>query len=206
MMEKGRLEAFSDGVVAIAITLLVLDIKVPAATRGGAGLAAALGSQWPSYVGYTVSFLTIGIVWINHHATIRRLRAVDHTLLLLNLLLLLAIGVLPWSTALLATHLREPQGNQPAAMIYGGSFLLLTVLLYALQRHIPFCPRRLLHDHIDDAARDRVDRRNRAGLLPYAIATAAGALSAYATLAICAAIAVYYALPSTAYQTPASGG
>lgn len=77
-MPRGRLEGFSDGVIAIAITLLVLEIRVPTVMHGGAGLGVALERQWPSYVAYVVSFLTIGIVWINHHATIRRGRVVDH--------------------------------------------------------------------------------------------------------------------------------
>jgi len=200
VMEKGRLEAFSDGVIAIAITLLVLEIKVPVPTDGGADLAEQLADQWPSYAAYVVSFLTIGIIWINHHATIRRIHTADHVLLLLNLLLLLAVGVLPWTTALLAEYLREPHGDKLTAMIYGGSFLLVTVIFYLLQRHILFGRNRLLHDRIDDTARRRIDRRNRVGLAPYAVATAAGALSAYLTLALCALIAVYYALPSTAYE------
>lgn len=203
LMDTGRLEAFSDGVIAIAITLLVLEIKVPTATDGGADLADQLAHQWPSYAAYVVSFLTIGVIWINHHATIRRIRAADHTVLVLNLLLLLLIGILPWTTALLAEYLREPDGNQLTAMIYGASFLLLTGVFYLLQRHILFCPNRLLRDHVDAAAKRRVDRRARVGLVPYAIATAAGALSAYLTLIVCGLIAVYYALPSTTYERPA---
>ena len=206
VMEKGRLEAFSDGVIAIAITLLVLEIKVPPADDGGASLASQLAHQWPSYAAYVVSFLTIGVIWINHHATIRRIHAVDHRLLVLNLLLLLMIGILPWTTALVAEYLREPHGGGLAAVIYAGCFLVLTGVFYLLQRHILFGPRRLLHTHIDDAARDRVDRRNRIGLLPYAVATAAGALSAYLALGICAVLAVYYALPSTTYEPPPGSG
>jgi uncharacterized membrane protein len=203
MMDKSRLEAFSDGVIAIAITLLVLEIKVPVPAEGGADLTGQLAHQWPSYAAYVVSFLTIGVIWINHHATIRRIRAADHTLLVFNLLLLLVVGVLPWTTALLAEYLREPHGANLTAMIYGGSFLLVTMLFYLLQRHILFGRNHLLHDHIDDTARRRIDRRNRLGLAPYVVATAAGAWSAYLTLALCALIAVYYALPSTAYEAPA---
>jgi uncharacterized membrane protein len=201
-MDKGRLEAFSDGVIAIAITLLVLEIRVPTPTGGGADLADRLGHQWPSYAAYAISFLTIGVVWINHHATIRRIKTVDHTLLILNLLVLLVIGVVPWTTALLAEYLREPHGSRLTAIIYGGCFLLLTAIFYLLQRHILFGRNHLLHDQIDDSARHRIDLRNRIGLLPYALATAAAALSAYLTLTICALLAVYYALPSTAYEAP----
>ncbi len=144
--------------------------------------------------------LLIGIIWINHHATLRRLRVVDHTLLLLNLALLLMIGVIPWSTALLAAYLREPHGDRVAAVIYGGSFLLVTAAFYALQRHILFHANRLTHEHVDDAAKRRIDRRGRVGLLPYLVATATGLISAYLTLGICALIAIYYALPTTIYE------
>jgi len=99
-MSPNRLEAFSDGVFAIAITLLVLDIHIPV-PEAGRTLADELGTQWPSYVAYAVSFLTIGIVWINHHAMIQRLRKVDHEVLVLNLLLLLFVGLLPFTTALM---------------------------------------------------------------------------------------------------------
>src|SRR5215211_1586279 len=108
-MSPGRLEAFSDGVFAIAITLLVLDIHVPT-PQPGANLADELGAQWPSYAAYVVSFLTIGIIWINHHAMFRRAREVDHGIMTLNLLLLLCVGVLPFTTALMAAYLKEGQG------------------------------------------------------------------------------------------------
>src|SRR5215470_8105680 len=111
-MERGRTEAFSDGVIAIAITLLVLDIKVPPVGENGVSLGSALIRQWPSYAAYAISFLTIGVVWMNHHATFRRLREVDHCVLLLNLLLLLNIGILPWSTSLIAAYLIEPHGGR----------------------------------------------------------------------------------------------
>lgn len=100
-MGKARVEAFSDGVIAVAITLLALDLHVPDPTST-ASLGDALGEQWPSYVAYLVSFLTIGIIWINHHAMLRRLVSVDHSILVLNIALLACIGVLPFSTALMA--------------------------------------------------------------------------------------------------------
>lgn len=197
-MEKGRVEAFSDGVVAIAITLLVLDIHVPRAADGGRHLGADLAEQWPSYAAYVVSFVTIGIVWINHHATLRRLRQVDHTLLLLNLLLLLVVGVVPWSTSLVAEYLREPEGGLLAGLVYGGTFFVLTAAFYAMQRYILFGPH-LLGDEVDEAAARRLDRRARLGLLPYAVATAVAFVSPYLTVGICALIACYYALPNTVY-------
>lgn len=105
MNESGRVEAFSDGVFAIAITLLILEIKVP--EGAGEHLWTALGAQWPSYAAYVVSFLVIGIMWANHHTVFGYVARVDRTLLFLNLLLLLVVAALPWPTALLAEYLRE---------------------------------------------------------------------------------------------------
>jgi uncharacterized membrane protein len=194
MIDKGRLEAFSDGVIAIAATLLVLNIHVPA--PGGAGLAHELGRQWPSYVAYTVSFTTIGIIWINHHAMIRRLRSVDHSVLVLNLLLLISIGVLPFTTALIAEYLRASSGQHLAAAIYSGSFLVMSILFYSMQRHILYSRRALMVDSISEHDLAIIERRNRFGLVPYAIATALAVLSPYITLAICGLIAVFYAIPA----------
>jgi uncharacterized membrane protein len=193
-MSKARLEAFSDGVLAIAVTLLVLNIHVPA-PGGAGGLAHQLGRQWPSYAAYAVSFLTIGIIWINHHVMLSRVRAVDHMLLFLNLLLLLFVGLLPFTTALFAEYLRESSGEHLAAAIYAGSFLTMSLAFFAMQRYILVGRAHLLSDDIDVAERGAIYRRNRAGLLPYVIATAAAALSPYLTLALCAAVAVYYATP-----------
>jgi uncharacterized membrane protein len=188
-----RLEAFSDAVIAIAITLLVLDIKVP--EPGDGSLAHALAKQWPNYAAYGVSFLTIGIIWINHHAAIARLREVDHGLLVLNLVLLLTIGVLPFTTALMAAYLRDAEGQHLAAAIYAGSFLCLGCAFFALHRYGLARKRDSLHDELDAQSRQRILRRNAAGLAPYAVAVLLAPVSAYATLAVCGAVALYYARP-----------
>jgi uncharacterized membrane protein len=200
-MGKARVEAFSDGVIAIAITLLVLDIHVPE-PGGGGSLATRLGNQWPSYTAYVVSFLTIGIIWINHSAMLRRLVAVDHTILFLNLILLMTIGVLPFSTALMAAYLKESHGQHLAAVIYGGSFELMAIAFFAMHRRILGAKAHLLHESVTPDVRRWVLRRNAAGLLPYAVATAAGALSPYITLVICGLVAAFYALPGTTRGTP----
>src|ERR1700761_277819 len=103
-MSTNRLEAFSDGVFAIANTLLVLDIHVP--EPGSGRLGHELLAQWPSYAAYVITFITIGIIWINHHAAFGRLRSVDHSILFLNLALLLTVSVLPFTTRLMAEYLK----------------------------------------------------------------------------------------------------
>jgi uncharacterized membrane protein len=183
-------------VIAIAITLLVLDIHVPD-PAGGGSLAHRLGEQWPSYAAYVVSFLTIGIIWINHNAMLARLVDVDHSVLFLNLLLLMAIAVLPFTTALMAAYLRADNGENLAAVIYGGSFLLMAVMFLVLQRHILRARVDLLHERMTPDVRATVLRRNTVGLLPYLVATLAGIVAPGATLAICGAVAIFYALPGT---------
>ena len=202
MMTKGRLEAFSDGVIAIAATLLVLNLKVPAA--GGRSLAHELARQWPSYAAYVTSFLTIGIIWTNHHSTMERLRLVDQSVLMLNLLLLMCVGVLPWTTALLAEYLHHGSGQSLAAAIYAGSFLLMSLVFYALQRHTLFAREHLLHEESRRLDRARIAARSRRGLLPYALAVGIAPVSAYVTLGICAALAIYYAVPSPTAASQAS--
>src|SRR4051795_10160430 len=104
---RGRLEAFSDGVMAIAITLLILDVKVPLAEEGR--LAHDLAHQWPSYAAYVVTFLVIGIIWVNHHVLFERAAAVTRPIFYLNIFLLMGVAFLPFPTALLAEYLREAQ-------------------------------------------------------------------------------------------------
>jgi uncharacterized membrane protein len=205
-MNPTRLEAFSDGVFAIAITLLVLDIHVPDPSAT-AELAGELGAQWPSYVAYTVSFLTIGIIWINHHAMIRRLARVEHSILVLNLLVLLFVAVLPFTTALMAAYLKEGQGEKLAAAIYGGSFLLMSIAFASLNWFILFRRTNLMAEPMDGARRRRVITRGVAGLVPYLLATILAILSPYVTVAICGAVAGFYALPmaSGTDRAPAPG-
>jgi len=192
-MSTSRVEAFSDGVFAIAITLLVLDIDVP--EPGSGRLGHELLAQWPSYAAYVVSFLTIGIIWINHHAMFRRLRVVDHSILIWNLMLLMSLGLLPFTTALMAAYLKEGQGEGLAAAIYSGSFLLMSVFFAATNRHILFSRPQLLDESVDEKTRREALSRGVAGLVPYLLATILALVSPYLTLAICAAIAVFYALP-----------
>src|SRR3954452_9948711 len=125
-MTTNRLEAFSDGVFAIAITLLVLEIHVP--EHPEEGLARALVDQWPSYASYVVSFFVIGIIWINHHAIFDHLVRADRALLFVNLLLLLWIGLLPWPTSVLGTYMQQGGADERvAAVLYTGVMALMGV-------------------------------------------------------------------------------
>jgi TMEM175 potassium channel family protein len=193
-VSTNRLEAFSDGVIAVAITLLVLDIKVPN-PADTSRLGHALADMWPTYAAYVTSFITIGIIWINHHAMISRLRQADHVILTLNLLLLLTIGVLPFATSLMATYLRESQGQHLAASVYAGTLLVMSIAFATLNRHILFRKPHFLRAELPPERRRQILGRSISGLVPYLLATALAPVSSYATLAICAGVAVFYGTP-----------
>ena len=178
----------------MAITLLVLNITVPATGTPGT-LAHKLLAQWPAYAAYATSFITIGIIWINHHAMISRLREADHAILMLNLILLLTVGVIPFATALLTTYLKEGHGANLAAAVYGGVLLAMAVAFVTLNRHILFVKAHKLKSELPLELRRQILARSVRGLLPYVVATALAAASPYATLAVTAALAVYYAFP-----------
>ena len=192
-MNTTRLESFSDGVIAVAITLLVLDITVP---KHPLHLGHDLGHQWPIYAAYATSFITIGIIWINHHVMIGRLAKADHSILMLNLILLLTIGLIPFGTSLLAHYLNEAHGAKLAAAVYAGIFLAMAVAFTLVNRQILLRRPNLLSRELSEPERRRILARTLTGLLPYIVATALAFVSPYATLAICAALAAFYALPA----------
>jgi TMEM175 potassium channel family protein len=192
-MSTRRLEAFSDGVFAIAITLLVLEIRVP--EHAGDDLAHELASQWPSYLAYVVSFLVIGIIWMNHHAVIDHLREADRPLMAFNLFLLLSIGLIPWPTRLVAEYMRE--GGDPervAALVYAGTMTMMG-FAFGLLWSYASRGRRLLGSDLSDAEIRHRTRRFTIGAPIYGLSILVALFSAPACLAIIAALAVYYALP-----------
>ena len=178
---------------AVAITLLVLNITVP--PPPSPHLGHALGQRWPEYLAYVTSFITIGIIWINHHVMISRLARADHSILILNLVLLLTVAVIPFGTSLMATYLKQGQGDKLAAGVYSGIFLAMGLAFAALQHQIMLHRAHLLKVQLSLERRRKILARMRTGLPPYAIATGIAAVSAYASVAICAALAAFYALP-----------
>ena len=199
-MSTGRLEAFSDGVIAVAITLLVLYIQVPAVNPHAPPgecrtLGCALASQWPVYAAFVTSFLTIGIIWINHHVMIRRVREPDRMILFLNLLLLMSIAVLPFASDLMAVYFKKSEGQHLAAAVYGGAFLVMAVFFATLNRHRLLVKPERLREHMSAERRRAILVFTVSGVIPYAVATALAVVSPYVTLAICAALAIFYAFP-----------
>src|SRR5437016_1319560 len=127
MLTKGRLEAFSDGVFAIVITLLAFDLRPPT-PKPGVSLASALGHMWPAYLAYVVGFLQIGVMWLNHHRIFQQVQGVDGTLLVLNLNLLLWVALVPFPTAVVADYLRMGGNDASTAMVLFSAVLLANAI------------------------------------------------------------------------------
>ena len=200
----GRVEAFSDGVIAVAITLLVLDLRVPEPV--GESLAPRLAALWPNYLAYVISFLAIGIMWINHHATLRRLVAVDHSVLVLNLLLLMCIVVLPFTTSLFATYLDAGAGAHLAAVVYAGAFLVTSLVFFALQCLLLLRRPQLLREPLAPRQRRSILLRGSVAAPVYLLAALLGLLTPYLTLAVCIALGLFYLLPVRSSSRPRSAG
>jgi uncharacterized membrane protein len=198
---SGRLEAFSDGVFAIAITLLVLDLRVPL-REPHRSLASALAKEWPSYGAYLVSFAIIGIIWVNHHTVFRNVRAVDRPVLFANLFLLGVVSLLPFPTRLLAEYLRDGWNGNVAAMVYSAAMLAMSVGFSVLWLLVTRERADLLHEHIDRAQARGALRRFGAGLFIYLATIAVAALSAGIALIVHAVLAVYYSFDQLAGATP----
>jgi uncharacterized membrane protein len=187
-----RTESFSDGVFAVAITLLVLDLSAHNVPPGG--LADALARKWPHYVTFVVSFLTIGIIWSNHHSMFERIARVDRTLVLLNLLLLMTVTAIPFPTGLLASYLRSGSDEHVAAAVYAGSLLLMSITFIAV--NVYAARGELLGGWISpDVARRQLLRAS-FGLFVYTAAIALAFVDTVTSLALCAVSALYYALPA----------
>jgi uncharacterized membrane protein len=203
MTGSGRVEAFSDGVFAIAITLLILDLAVPPRGSGESGaLADALLHEWPSYFAYLVSFLVIGIIWVNHHTVFAKVRQVDRLVLFANLALLLTVSVLPFPTHLLAEYLTAGTDSHIAAAVYSGSMLAMG-LAYSLLWLTITRDARLLHEQEDPAISRAVVRRFGFGNVIYLATIGLSFVSAIATLAVHAAVAIYYCFDQVTTWRPA---
>jgi uncharacterized membrane protein len=189
VVSPSRTEAFSDGIFAVAATLLVLDIKVP--SQGG-DLLPALENQWPAYAAYVVSFLTIGIIWVNHHALFDRLRQIDRSLQFLNLLLLMAIAAIPFTTSLLSTYLQADQGDRVAAAVYGGVMAMVGMFFSAIVLYTARA-RHLLDDPSSPAHTWGARVRFGIGAPIYATAILLSLLNARLGLLVYALLALFYA-------------
>ena len=189
--ETARVEAFSDGVFAIAITLLILEIKVPIP---GGDLSKQLLGQWPSYVSFVISFAFIGIMWMNHHRLFTHIHRSNDLLLVFNLLLLLGVTWVPFPTAVLAAHLGRP-GERAAALLFNGTYFCIAIFFNVLWRYAASRPHRLLATDVDLAAVARISKQYALGPISYLICFALAWVSVSASLVLNAALAGFFALP-----------
>ena len=209
-MDSGRLEAFSDGVFAVAITLLALDLVISGPGPHQPTLAAQLANHWPAFVAYAISFATIGIIWVNHHALVRNFSEIDRTLLFVNLLLLFFVVSIPFATSTIAAYLRAGGGDASlAAAIYQGVFegmsISFTLLFWRAVRR----------EHLRAALTPQQARqatiRFGIGNLFYIAGIGIAFVSAPASLALSGLVAVYYIFeqtpvrPADQTQSPGSG-
>jgi uncharacterized membrane protein len=178
-----RLETFADGVFAIAATLLVLEIQLP-----GDDIGQGLLDLWPSYFAYALSFLSIGIMWVNHHVVLSFTREVDRIFLFINLFLLMAIAFVPCPTAVLGVHIGE-EGARVGALAYGLTFVVIAVFF---QLFWQYASRRLLRPDADRREVSGINRSYLPGVPLYVIATLVALVSPTAALVIFAAIALVY--------------
>ncbi|HWE68334.1 MAG TPA: TMEM175 family protein [Acidimicrobiales bacterium] len=189
-MNKERVEAFSDGVFAIAITLLVLTIAQPSHYEN---LGHDLASRWPSFAAYAVSFAVIGIMWLNHHTIFNYLERIDRGLFYRNLILLMTIVFIPYPTGVFGEALRRGEGARTAAIFYSATMAVNGYVWSLLWLHASM-GRRLLKPDFPENQRGRATFMFTIGGFIYTIAIGVAYINPYACLAFHGALAVYYAL------------
>jgi len=197
--ETNRLEAFSDGVFAVAITLLVLNIKIPGLDLPpnkllhDLDLWRALRDEWPMLAAYTTSFATIGVMWINHHRLYTHIKRTNTMLMLLNLLLLLIIVFVPVPTALVAEYLVHPD-QHAAALLYSGTMVILAICFNLLWRYASY-HNRLLSKNADTRAVSAINRQYMFGPVVYLLALILALFSTPASLTLNFLLALFFAIP-----------
>ena len=193
LRRTARLEAFSDGVFAIAITLLVLDLAVPVTKTSENHLLDAIGDEWPGYLGYVVSFATVGALWLGHNAITDYLDRADTTLLRLNLLLLFFVSFLPFPTRLLSEYIRSDQAERVAVTFYGLTLLVAGALLSVFWRYALHA--RLVRPNAGDEEITLLTHRLTPGLAAYAVLIIAGLFRPVAAVIGYLVIAMFFLLP-----------
>jgi uncharacterized membrane protein len=193
-VETGRLETFADGVFAIAATLLIIDVTVRAPGRE---LGHAVLHAWPQYAAYIVSFVTIGIMWINHHACMRQIGSSDRTFMVINLLLLMCIAFVPFPTNLVAEHIRD-SGLRAAALTYGVT-LTLTAMCFGSFWFYAARNDRLIAADADPKVIKGISRSYLPGAPIYGTATLVALVSPTASVILFGVIALFYLLESSIF-------
>jgi TMEM175 potassium channel family protein len=191
--DTGRIEAFSDGVFAIAMTLLVIEIGVPE-VRDGGSLAEELRDQWPSYLGYVISFVTIGVMWINHIHVFHDIARTDYPLKVINLMLLMGIAFVPFPTAVLAEYMQDDDELATAVVAFGATYTVLAVLFNALWLYASRTPG-MLESVVGERRIQSRTRRYLPGIFLYAITIPLAFVEPWISVAIFAGLAAFYLIP-----------
>jgi uncharacterized membrane protein len=193
LSETDRTEAFSDDVLAIAVTLLVLDLSVPVRDALHTSLATALSQQWPSYAAYVTSFLVIGIIWVNHHAVFELIGRVNRITLFLNILLLMSVVAIPFTTALLSEYLTASIGDaRAAALVYSAVMLAVSCGFAGLYIYVTRNPALLAEGVEPEAMRASFMRFSVVGILLYVATLVVALFSAPLCLLAHLLVALYY--------------
>jgi uncharacterized membrane protein len=189
---KGRIEALADGVFAIALTLLILDIKVPVLEPqdGGHELLQKLLALWPKFLAFVVSFMIIGVYWVGHHAQLHFIQRSDRPFMWMNLVFLMVISAMPFSTSLLGAYHDQPV----AVVVYCGNLILAGLVLYAQLRYAAG-PGKLFDPEIDPAFIQRGGQRTLMGPAIYVVALGLAFVNTTLSLIVCALVPVLYLLP-----------
>jgi uncharacterized membrane protein len=187
----GRLETFSDGVFAIAVTLLILDVKLEPGSVGHAYLHA-----WPEYLAYAISFLTIGIMWVNHHTVFQQIGRVNRTFLVINVVFLMVVAFVPFPTRVLAAHLQHDA--RAAAVAYGVTMTAMACMYSAVWFYAA-TGRRLIADEAEQRTVSGISRSYLPGIPAYGLATLSALISSWLAVALFGGIAVFYALESSIF-------
>jgi uncharacterized membrane protein len=198
--ESNRVEAFSDGVFAIVITLLVLDLKAPATKHQ---VLHDLLGQWPAYVAYLASFAYVGVIWVNHHQLFTRIARVNAGLLWRNLALLLTMSVLPFPTAVVSSAFQfgDPDDERTALVFYGIVGVASAASWLLLFHYLSRSPRLLADEgHAAFFAAER--RRAVIGVMSYAVAALSALWYPVAGLIIICALPVFYGVTSAGWRSP----
>jgi uncharacterized membrane protein len=188
--DTGRLVGFSDGVIAITITLLVLEIRPPTDDRK---LVQGLVALWPSYLSYALTFLFIGQVWANHHVMFDHIRTADRVVLFLNTLLIMVVAFLPFATSVLAEALRSGHGQRTAVVVYAMAFDVTALMFNAVWQYAR--RQRLLSKALDTAGAAAISKRFQLALAWLATGALLGAALPVFGIAVIAAFNAYYWLP-----------
>jgi hypothetical protein len=188
----GRLETFADGVFAIAITLLVLGIGLPEANTA---LWSALLAEWPALVAYVVSFLTIGIMWINHHQLFTVIGRSNMTFAFINVVFLMIVAFIPYATEILAQRIASGVDATGATVLYGAVMVAIASMFNVIWGYASGGGGRLLRTGLDARAMQAGARGYRYGPPGYVLLTLIAFLSPVVSLLAFAAFAVYWVLP-----------